>query len=101
MGLRTNVYGRWESATASDRGPQTQTPAMVSAIPFCDTPGQSAIIGVLAGLAGGLAGLALGLETVGVVAVATVLALTVDVGAHLLRGDDQYRAAVRQVTREG
>ena len=74
---------------------------MVSAIPFCDTPGQSAIVGVLAGLAGGLAGVALGLETAGVVAVAAALAFAGDVGTHLLRGDDQFRAAVRQVTRDG
>jgi LytS/YehU family sensor histidine kinase len=74
---------------------------MAPPIPFCDTPGQSAIVGVLAGLAGGLAGVSLGLETAGVVAVAAVLALTGDVGAHLLRGDDQFQAAVRQVTRGG
>jgi hypothetical protein len=74
---------------------------MAPPIPFCDTPGQSAIVGVLAGLAGGLAGIALGLETAGVVAVAAALALAGDLGAHLLRGDDQFRAAVRRVTREG
>ena len=76
-------------------------PAMAPPIPFCDTPGQSAIVGVLAGLVGGLAGLALGLETAGVVAVAAALAFAGDLGAHLLRGDDQFRAAVRQVTRDG
>ena len=95
------MYGRGESPTASDRGRQTQVPVMAPPFPFCDTPGQSAIVGVLAGLAGGLVGIALGLETAGVVAVAAALALAGDLGAHLLRGDDQFRAAVRQVTRDG
>ena len=95
------MYGRGESPTASDRGRQTQVPVMAPPFPFCDTPGQSAIVGVLAGLAGGLVGIALGLEPAGVVAVAAALALAGDLGAHLLRGDDQFRAAVRQVTRDG
>jgi hypothetical protein len=69
-------------------------------VPFCDTPGQSLVVGVAAGVAGGLAGAAAGLGTAGVVALAAGLALVGELGGHLLRGDEQFRAAVRQV-REG
>jgi len=74
---------------------------MAAEIPFCDTPGQSALVGVLAGAVGGLVGLAAGLGTTGVVGVAAALAVVCDLGGHALRGDDQFRAAVRQVTDDG
>jgi hypothetical protein len=46
-------------------------------VPFCDRPGQSAAVGVLAGVAGGF-GLAAGLESPGVAAVAAALAVVGD-----------------------
>lgn len=64
-------------------------------VPFCDTPAQSAAVGVLARVAGGGVGLAAGLESPGVAAVATALAVG---GAPPTPGDDQFRAAVRQIT---
>lgn len=67
-------------------------------VPFCDTPGQSAVVGLLAGTVGGIAGLGIGLGTVGVVALASSLAVAGELAGHLLRGDDQFRAAIRQVT---
>lgn len=65
--------------------------------PFCATPGQSVVVGLLAGVIGGLAGVAIGLEGAGVVALAAALAIGGELLAHAVRGDDQFRAAIRQV----
>lgn len=62
----------------------------------CETPEQSLAAGVLGGLTAGLAGLALGLGPVGVVLVAVVIAATLDLGAHLVRRDPQFEAALQQ-----
>lgn len=71
---------------------------MAVTVPFCDTPGQSALVGVLAGTLGGLLGVALDLTPATVVAVAALLAVAGDIGGHLVRRDDQFVAAVRQLT---
>lgn len=63
-------------------------------IPFCDTPEQSVVVGLLSGLAGGGLGLAAGLDAVAVAALAGTLALGGEVGAHVVRGDQQWRDAV-------
>jgi len=67
---------------------------MAPSIPFCDTPGQSALVGMAGGLLGGIAGIALGLDTVGVAVLAGVLGGGGDLGAHLLRRDEQFEAAL-------
>lgn len=63
----------------------------------CDTPRQSAVAAVAGGLVGGAAGVAVGLDVLGVAVLAGLLGGLGDVGAHLLRGDAQFRAAVAQV----
>jgi hypothetical protein len=62
--------------------------------PFCDTPGQSVAVGLLSGLVGGGVGLAAGLDAVAVAALAGLLALGGEVGAHVVRGDEQWREAI-------
>ena len=64
---------------------------------YCETPGQSLVVALAAGLLGGLAGAAVGLGAVGVVALAAGLAVAGELAGHLLRGDDQFWRAVRQV----
>jgi hypothetical protein len=64
---------------------------------FCDTPAQSAVAAVLGGLGGGIAGLALGIDALSVVVLAGLLGGCLDLGAHLLRQDEQFRTAVSQV----
>ncbi|MFQ3319036.1 MAG: hypothetical protein ACI8UR_000217 [Natronomonas sp.] len=66
-------------------------------VPFCDTPGQSVVIGLLAGAIGGAVGLLVGLQPLGVAVVAGMLALVGELAGHLLRGDQQFRDAVQQV----
>lgn len=73
---------------------------MAIEVPFCDTPGQSAVVGVLAGGVGGIAGLAGDLGTPAVAALAGALAIVGELAAHGLRGDAQFRAAMRQVLEE-
>jgi hypothetical protein len=63
-------------------------------IPFCDTPEQSLVVSLLSGLAGGGVGLAAGLDAGGVAVLAGTLALVGEVGAHVVRGDQQWRDAV-------
>lgn len=70
-------------------------------VPFCDTPGQSVAVGALAGVGGGLLGTAAELEGPAVVALAAGLALVGELVGHVVRGDDQFRAAVRQVRGDG
>ncbi|MFC7176075.1 hypothetical protein [Halosegnis marinus] len=60
----------------------------------CDTPGQSLVVMLVAGLLAGGAGLAAGLGPVAVALLAGALALVGEVGAHVVRGDPQWRAAV-------
>ena len=66
-------------------------------VPFCETPGQSAVVGVAAGLLAGGVGVASALEPAAVVALAAGLALVGEAAGHLLRGDPQFRAAVERV----
>ena len=68
---------------------------------YCETPGQSLLVALLAGLLGGVAGVAVGLGAAGVVALAAGLAVVGELAGHLLRGDDQFRRAVRQVRGDG
>ena len=70
---------------------------MEGAVPFCDTPGQSAVVGVAAGTVGGVLGIVFGIDLWGVVAVACLLAIAGDLGAHAVRGDDPFQAALRAV----
>lgn len=67
-------------------------------VPFCDTPGQSAVVGLLAGVAGGVGGITLGLGAPSVAGIAAALAIGGELVGHLVRRDEQFRAAVRQVT---
>lgn len=60
---------------------------MTVGVPFCDSPGQSLVVGLGAGFAGGLTGIALGLDAVGVVVLAGGLALLGEVAGHAIRGD--------------
>lgn len=64
---------------------------------FCDTPAQSIVAALLAGLGGGALGLWLGGSAVSVVVFAGLLGGCADVGAHLLRGDEQFENAVAQL----
>jgi len=66
-------------------------------IPFCETPSQSALAAIVAGLSGGLLGVALGLDLLAVAVLAGVLGGLADLGAHVVRGDDQFRTALAQV----
>lgn len=63
----------------------------------CDTPGQSLIVMLASGvLAGGL-GLSLGFGPLAVAALAGTFALVGELGAHVVRSDEQWRAAVASV----
>lgn len=64
---------------------------------FCDTPGQSVVAAVVGGIVGGALGAALGFGTIGVVLLAGALGGLGDLGAHMLRKDEQYCEAVEQV----
>ena len=68
-------------------------------VPFCETPGQSAVVGVAAGLLAGGVGVASALEPAAVVALAAVLALVGETAGHLSCGDRQFRAAIERVRR--
>ena len=59
------------------------------------------LVALLAGLLGGVAGVAVGLGAAGVVALAAGLAVVGELAGHLLRGDDQFWRAVRQVRGDG
>ncbi|MFB6205859.1 MAG: hypothetical protein ABEJ05_04950 [Haloglomus sp.] len=56
-------------------------------LPFCDTPEQSAVIGVGSGLLGGGVGLAAGLDAGAVAALAGGLALAGELAGHAAAGD--------------
>jgi hypothetical protein len=56
-------------------------------LPFCDTPEQSALIGLGSGLLGGGIGLAVGLDGTGVVALAGGLAFASEMAGHAAAGD--------------
>jgi hypothetical protein len=64
---------------------------------FCETPEQSAVAAVAGGLLGGAAGVALGLDVPGVALLAGLLGGLADLAAHVVRGDEQFRAAVERV----
>ena len=66
----------------------------------CETPGQSAVVALGSGGFAGGVGLALGVEPLAVIALAATLAVCGEVTAHVLRGDDQWRAAVARVRTE-
>ncbi|MUV86146.1 hypothetical protein GJ631_06045 [Natronomonas sp. CBA1123] len=68
-------------------------------VPFCDTPEQSAVVGVVAGLLGGAVGVVLGWGPVGVAVAAGVLAAIGDLGTHAVRGDEQFQKALEQLGR--
>jgi hypothetical protein len=55
---------------------------MTFGVPFCERPGQSAVVGVLSGLAGGAVGLAAGLGPAGVAGLAGGLALVGELLGH-------------------
>jgi hypothetical protein len=60
----------------------------------CDTPGQSLVVSLAAGLLAGGLGLSFGAGPVGVAALAGAFAVAGELGAHVVRGDEQWRAAV-------
>jgi Flp pilus assembly protein TadB len=65
-------------------------------IPYCDTPRQSVVISLLAGLVGGVIGIYL--QSLLVVVVATVgLAIMSEILVHEYRQDDQYVQAKQQL----
>lgn len=68
-------------------------------MPFCDCPGQSVAAAVAAGLVGGAVGVAFGLSLTGVALLAGVLGGLGDIGFHLVRRDEQFRAALARVRR--
>ncbi len=68
-------------------------------VPFCDCPGQSVAAAVGGGLLGGAVGVAFGLGITGVALLAGILGGLGDVGFHLIRRDDQFRAALARVRR--
>jgi len=59
---------------------------------LCETPGQSVVVAVAAGLVGGAAALVGGLDAVGAAAIAGVVALVGELAGHLLRRDAQFEA---------
>jgi len=66
----------------------------------CDTPLQSVVVSLASGgIAGGL-GLAADLGIASVALLAAACALAGEVGAHAVRGDDQWRAAVARLSGE-
>lgn len=70
---------------------------MECTVPFCDTPEQSVVVGVVAGLLGGAVGVVPGWGPIGVALAAGVLAVIGDLGAHAVRGDEQFRKALEQL----
>ena len=66
-------------------------------VPGCETPGQSLAAGAVGGLTAGVVGLAANLGVVAVVALAVLVAASLDIGAHLLRRDPQFEAALSSV----
>lgn len=74
---------------------------MERTVPFCETPGQSVAIGVFSGVIGGVLGLLLGFGLGSVVAVACLLAVVGDIGAHAVRRDAQFREAIAQLRGSG
>jgi hypothetical protein len=69
----------------------------VTVIPYCDTPGQSVAAAVVGGLLGTALALAAGLDLVAGVILAGLLGGLADLAAHVVRGDDQFRAALAQL----
>lgn len=70
-------------------------------IPYCETPWQSVAAAVAGGVVGGTTGVALGLDPTGVVVLAGLLGGGSDLGAHLVRRDPQFVAAVEAVRDAG
>ncbi|MFW5963678.1 MAG: hypothetical protein ACOCQM_02340 [Natronomonas sp.] len=70
---------------------------MERTVPFCDTPEQSAVVGVIAGLLGGAVGVVLGWGPISVALTAGLLAVIGDIGTHAVRGDEQFRNALEQL----
>ncbi|WP_299266676.1 hypothetical protein [Halorientalis sp.] len=66
-------------------------------IPYCDTPGQSVAAAVVGGLLGTALALAAGLNLAAGVVLAGLLGGFADLAAHIVRGDDQFRAAVARL----
>ena len=66
-------------------------------IPYCDTPGQSVAAAVVGGLLGTALALAAGLDLAAGVVLAGLLGGFADLTAHIVRGDDQFRAAVARL----
>jgi hypothetical protein len=64
-------------------------------MPFlCETPGQSVLVAVAAGLLGGATALLGGLDAVGAAGVAALVALLGELAGHLLGRDAQFEAAL-------
>jgi len=63
----------------------------------CDTPGQSLVVSLASGLLAGGVGLSLGFDPVAVAALAGAFAVAGELAAHVVRGDEQWRAAVAAV----
>lgn len=61
---------------------------------ICETPGQSVVAAITGGLGGGILGLWAGVAPLSAVVLAGVLGGCADLGAHLLRRDEQFQAAV-------
>jgi hypothetical protein len=66
-------------------------------IPYCDTPGQSVAAAVVGGLLGTVIALAVGFDLAAGVVLAGLLGGLADLAAHVVRGDDQFRAAIAQL----
>lgn len=66
-------------------------------IPYCETPWQSVVAAVGGGLIGGLVALLFGLAFIETLVLAGLLGGLGDLGAHLLRRDPQFEAAVARV----
>lgn len=56
-------------------------------LPFCDTPERMAIVGAGSGLIGGGIGLAAGFDLLGVVVLASALAVAGELAGHAADGD--------------
>ncbi|MDY6780504.1 MAG: hypothetical protein SV760_08180 [Halobacteria archaeon] len=66
-------------------------------VPFCETPEQSAVAGVVGGLAGGGVGVALGFDPVGVALLSGFVGGFGDLGIHAVRRDEQFGEAVSRL----
>lgn len=66
-------------------------------IPYCDTPGQSVAAAIVGGVVGTALALAAGLDLAASVVLAGLLGGIADLTAHVVRGDDQFRAAIAQL----